>query len=59
MQIWLGGVPGGGIGGDCKIERELTKLWQYRLWSYHTLLRFNNDNLDSWKHYIDRAEEDC
>lgn len=41
MKIYLAGVPGGGTTGDCKRERELTRFWKLRLWSYYHLIISN------------------
>ena len=41
MKIYLAGVPGGGTTGDCKRERELSRFWRLRLWSYYHLIVIN------------------
>jgi hypothetical protein len=43
MKIWLAGVPGGGMMGDCKRERELNTFWIRRLWTFYYLTEKSKD----------------
>lgn len=48
MKVFFAGVPGGGKMGNCKRERQLSKFFTLRLWSYYYLIE-NKDGMKKKK----------